>query len=193
MNVFGKNGRGWRKAKKRGVSPIIATILLVAITVVLAAVLYVLISGLTHGPGNAPLGTTYGFGSATQQTSPATGAPAWCAASHQCWEVSISSASGPTISELSFIVKYSTNGTAVPFVGLKISIVNLAQTQSAYTTNGASTWVTTGGLASSTAVSPTMEIWVDSGTTAGAFGQGWSITAYGSGSYTGSVGPLTLP
>ena len=41
MNVFGKNERSWRKARKRGVSPIIATILLVAITVVLAAVLYV--------------------------------------------------------------------------------------------------------------------------------------------------------
>ena len=38
-----------RRAKARGVSPIIATILLVAITVVLAAVLYVLISGLTGG------------------------------------------------------------------------------------------------------------------------------------------------
>ena len=52
MNVFGKSERSWRKAQKRAVSPIIATILLVAITVVLAAVLYVLISGLTHGPGS---------------------------------------------------------------------------------------------------------------------------------------------
>lgn len=35
--------------KKRGVSPIIATILLVAITVVLAAVLYILVTGLIGG------------------------------------------------------------------------------------------------------------------------------------------------
>ena len=36
------------------VSPVIATILMVAITVVLAAVLYVMVSGLLSGPGNAP-------------------------------------------------------------------------------------------------------------------------------------------
>ncbi len=36
------------------VSPVIATILMVAITVVLAAVLYVMVSGLITGPGNAP-------------------------------------------------------------------------------------------------------------------------------------------
>ena len=37
-----------------GVSPVIATILLVAITVVLAAVLYVLVSGLINPVGNGP-------------------------------------------------------------------------------------------------------------------------------------------
>ena len=44
-----------RKRARRGVSPIIATILLVAITVVLAAVLYVLISGLTGSTASAPI------------------------------------------------------------------------------------------------------------------------------------------
>jgi archaeal type IV pilus assembly protein PilA len=43
-----------RRNRRRGVSPIIATILLVAITVVLAAVLYVLISGLTHTGASTP-------------------------------------------------------------------------------------------------------------------------------------------
>ncbi|HYB78988.1 MAG TPA: archaellin/type IV pilin N-terminal domain-containing protein [Thermoplasmata archaeon] len=68
MNVFGKRERSWRKARKRGVSPIIATILLVAITVVLAAVLYVLISGLTHGTGSAPLGTNFSWGTPINTT-----------------------------------------------------------------------------------------------------------------------------
>lgn len=36
--------------RRRGVSPIIATILLVAIAMVLAAVLYILVSGITNGP-----------------------------------------------------------------------------------------------------------------------------------------------
>jgi len=40
----------------------------VAITVVLAAVLYVLISGLTHGAGSAPLGTNFGYGSPINDT-----------------------------------------------------------------------------------------------------------------------------
>lgn len=43
------------KNDKRGVSPIIATILLVAITVVIAAVLYVLVSGYLSGTGSSPM------------------------------------------------------------------------------------------------------------------------------------------
>jgi flagellin-like protein len=55
MNVFGRASQRWNKGRKRGVSPIIATILLVAITVVLAAVLYVLISGLVGSTASAPI------------------------------------------------------------------------------------------------------------------------------------------
>jgi len=62
MNVFGRANNRWRKSRKRGVSPIIATILLVAITVVLAAVLYVLISGLTKTGATTP----YAMGFAIQ-------------------------------------------------------------------------------------------------------------------------------
>src|SRR5580658_10823265 len=76
MNVFGHSERRWRKAQKRGVSPIIATILLVAITVVLAAVLYVLISGLTHGPGSTPIGSAFTTGKATAGTCAATSSQA---------------------------------------------------------------------------------------------------------------------
>ncbi|HEY6238498.1 MAG TPA: archaellin/type IV pilin N-terminal domain-containing protein [Thermoplasmata archaeon] len=66
MNHGTKSLQRWRKKSKRGVSPIIATILLVAITVVLAAVLYILISGLTKGPGNTPLGTSLAVQSPTE-------------------------------------------------------------------------------------------------------------------------------
>jgi len=52
------------------VSPIIATILLVAITVVLAAVLYVLISGLTHTGASTPY--TIGMSTPTE-SNPAAG------------------------------------------------------------------------------------------------------------------------
>ncbi|MCX8174229.1 MAG: type IV pilin [Thermoplasmata archaeon] len=46
------------RENKKGVSPVIATILMVAITVVLAAVLYVMVMGMMTGPGTVqqPLG-----------------------------------------------------------------------------------------------------------------------------------------
>jgi len=91
MNVFGKNERSWRKARKRGVSPIIATILLVAITVVLAAVLYVLISGLTHGTGSAPLGTNFSWGSPFNVTS---APPAGASCTAYCYSIEIAGAGG---------------------------------------------------------------------------------------------------
>jgi flagellin-like protein len=44
---------------QNAVSPVIATILMVAITVVLAAVLYVMVSGLVTGPGQTPQSIGY--------------------------------------------------------------------------------------------------------------------------------------
>jgi len=97
MNVFGKNERSWRKARKRGVSPIIATILLVAITVVLAAVLYVLISGLTHGTGAAPLGTNFSWGTPVNATSVSTtGCGAVGTAHAFCYSIEVAGASVTT-------------------------------------------------------------------------------------------------
>ncbi|MCI4351339.1 MAG: type IV pilin [Thermoplasmata archaeon] len=70
QSVNGTPERGrWGKGRKRAVSPIIATILLVAITVVLAAVLYILISGLTKGPGNTPIGTALAVGTPVGATN----------------------------------------------------------------------------------------------------------------------------
>ena len=99
MNVFGKNARSWRKARKRGVSPIIATILLVAITVVLAAVLYVLISGLTHGTGSAPLGTNFSWGTPVNVTGITTtgcGGVGTAPANGYCYSIEIAGASVTT-------------------------------------------------------------------------------------------------
>ena len=47
------------KRDEEGVSPVIATILMVAITVVLAAVLYVMVSGLISGPGTSKPQVTF--------------------------------------------------------------------------------------------------------------------------------------
>ncbi len=94
MNVFGQRERSWRKARKRAVSPIIATILLVAITVVLAAVLYVLISGLTHGTSNAPLGTNFSWASPINATGVKTSG---CAGTtNYCYTIEIAGSSVTT-------------------------------------------------------------------------------------------------
>src|SRR2546427_7506319 len=63
--------RSWIVRKdEKAVSPVIATILMVAITVVLAAVLYVMVTGLIGGgSGGNP---TIAFGSATETQTPGT-------------------------------------------------------------------------------------------------------------------------
>ena len=84
--------------KDSGVSPVIATILMVAITVVLAAVLYVMVTGFTHSPGTA---NSAGL-SASQNSA-------------NNWTLSISSVSSATIqlSNLKLVV----NGTGIPLSG----------------------------------------------------------------------------
>ncbi|MGC8580923.1 MAG: archaellin/type IV pilin N-terminal domain-containing protein [Thermoplasmata archaeon] len=62
-----KIGKIYRK--KKGVSPVIATILMVAITVVLAGVLYVMVMGLMHGPGSTPNAIGFGTVGQPQQVS----------------------------------------------------------------------------------------------------------------------------
>jgi len=100
--MFGRMER-WnrRRNRRRGVSPIIATILLVAITVVLAAVLYVLISGLTHTGASTP----YSLGMSTPaESNPAAGV--------YYGVITISPQSGLTTAMFGLAVKTST-GTAL--------------------------------------------------------------------------------
>ena len=106
MNVFGKKERSWRKGRKRGVSPIIATILLVAITVVLAAVLYVLISGLTKGPGSTPLGTAFAAGTPAESTVGTAPTGITCAATCYTYSFTIEQAGGGIAwNSINFVVK----------------------------------------------------------------------------------------
>jgi flagellin-like protein len=115
--MWNEQARSWRRKNKRGVSPIIATILLVAITVVLAAVLYILISGFTKGPGNTPLGTAFTYGSASQTSNAA--APTFCAVaagiSDWCDNLPVGSAGGGiTAASLNFAIR-DVNGNPVSF------------------------------------------------------------------------------
>jgi flagellin-like protein len=208
MNVLGHRERSWRKARKRAVSPIIATILLVAITVVLAAVLYVLISGLTHGPGSTPIGSAFTAGNPVSSTVSGAAAAA-CAAGganpaggHYIYTLTIES-STVTFGSVFFQVKTSAGAVAAPaaYEGFFVESVSSAVVACAITTaNGglsmgtAAPWIytTAGGLSPSSPLTNLYTIVVDVGT-ASPTGQGYTFNALGTGSYSGTTGALSLP
>ena len=178
MNVLGKRERSWRKARKRGVSPIIATILLVAITVVLAAVLYVLISGLTTGPGNAPLGSHFGWGTPSNTS----------AGTALTYTVGIASASGVSVSNLNLgLHSPSGNSLALATYISTIVLVNAqGSTVATYSvSNGAGTAVTgfNGVLSAGMSIQITAA--------KGLFGD--SLVGIGVGSYSGTVTSSAFP
>jgi flagellin-like protein len=184
MNVFGRASQKWRKNRNRGVSPIIATILLVAITVVLAAVLYVLISGLTGSTASAPIAlapavTGTGGGGAT-------------------WYVAVGVAPSSTIATTQFGLKV-TNTTATQVISGAVGGAGCTL-HSAYTGGTTCTGVAGKWYAVLTnATGNIVAIYLSSGwgtsvsISGGSFtvnvisaaqydGQGYSLTAYGTGS-----------
>jgi len=176
MQMWAKAERRWRKKSKRGVSPIIATILLVAITVVLAAVLYILISGLTKGPGNTPLGTALAVASANEGQK---GTNFW-------YNFSIESASGGlTLSNLAFQFQTASGGI-VTLTAPTISAIGLTGTTVGTYTVASGTWATGG----STLVSNQQQLIFQ--TTSNLVGQGDVLVVLGSGSFSGSI-QATIP
>jgi len=100
---------------REGVSPVIATILMVAITVVLAAVLYVMVSGLISGPGT----------SKPQVTTSQTGYGCSLSASPRKCEAAIASAS-PAADlgqyKVTLFVNGTQTGTAQPLTTSAITL-----------------------------------------------------------------------
>ena len=214
MNVFGQSERSWRKARKRAVSPIIATILLVAITVVLAAVLYVLISGLTHGPGSTPIGTAFAAGNPTTASPGAigTGTASTCAAGTTSLAAALNKndygytltveSSTVTMGSVLLQVKTSTGqflSTQVAFFVTNIAgnVVACAGTTAAPAGGSMSsslqfTFPTAGGVSSSSPLTTVYTIFVDMGTT-NPTGQGYTFDVAGQGSYSGTTGAINLP
>lgn len=162
--------RRWRQKGKRGVSPIIATILLVAITVVLAAVLYILISGLTKGPGNTPLGTAFAMSAAKESTK---GANFW-------YNFSVQSASGGlTWSNLNFQFQTST-GQIISLGAPAITVIGLTGSNVATYTVGTASW--TNGA---TTVTTQQQLIVQ--TTTNLQSAGDVMVSLGTGSFSGSI------
>ncbi len=208
MNVLGQRERSWRKSRKRAVSPIIATILLVAITVVLAAVLYVLISGLTHGPGSTPIGSAFTAGNPTSSicTSTYTYAANGCKGGDYIYTLTIETS---TISFASILMEVKTSSGAIVTVAsvggfsvMTISGVVAAQMTTASTTLAmTSTFGTYSAVATacngapcttSTSLTSIYTIVIDMGSGNPA-GLGYEFVGVGTGSYSGTTSPLSLP
>jgi len=208
MNVFGKNERSWRKARKRGVSPIIATILLVAITVVLAAVLYVLISGLTTGGvGSKPIGSAFSAGSPTPSICLATYTYATngCKAADYIYTLTVET-TGAAFGNVLFEVKTSSGAIDVAASVGGFSIMSIAAVVVAQMTTASTTLAMTSVFGTYSAVatacngapcsgsSPFSSIYtivIDMGT-GNPGGTGLTFVAIGTAGYSGTTS-LALP
>jgi flagellin-like protein len=181
MNMRTETTR-WRRNKgRRGVSPIIATILLVAITVVLAAVLYILISGLTKGPGNTPIGTAIAFSGVAESNFGAQ----WnytmsvqTATSGMTWSNMIFQVQGPSGALITAgLTKAVVSGTS----GCNLATYTLGVTNSWGATGATCTGVTTGASALVQS-GQTLQLQ----TSVSLNGQGDQLIIVGEGSFSGS-------
>src|SRR5579863_8161448 len=170
--------RTWRQARKRGVSPIIATILLVAITVVLAAVLYILISGLTKGPGTTPLGTSLALNHPAE-TSKGAGAT-----TNNWYNFSVASAGGGIVlNNINFQVVTSTGGIVTPGGSWTLNVVNLGGVVVGTYAWATATWT----LGGTVPMVSSMTIVVNAVGATGLSAQGDSLSVIGTGSFQGSI------
>jgi flagellin-like protein len=204
--------RSWRKARRRGVSPIDAMVLLVAISVVLGAVLYVLVAGLAHGPGATPIGSAFSAGhptggSCTAGSSQAIGAlpvAGGCKAGDFVYTLTVESSS-VAFGDIRFELKtssgliYSTGSVSSSF-----AVIDTASHVAAISVTGStmamgSAWqaygltTTSPTYSGSTPLTSLHTIVIDVGSAAPTTGQGLKLVALGAGSYSGSTSPVDLP
>ena len=174
--------RDWRrKRRQRGVSPIIATILLVAITVVLAAVLYILISGLTKGPGNTPIGTALALAPPKEASNGAG------ATTNHWYNFSVQSASsGLVMSSMNFQVQTAGAGIVAPLAAWTLNVEGISGTSIAVYSMTTGTW-TSGGT---TALASGDTVVLNVVQAAGVSGDNWIVS--GAGSYQGTIS-ISIP
>jgi flagellin-like protein len=210
----GRHGRGRRSP--RAASDIIAVILLVAITVVLAAILYVLITGLTHGPGSTPIGSAFEAAHAISSNSLGTGGGAdSCAAAtttsvasaivpgHWTYTMTVES-STVTFGSILLQVKTSAGMVADPAGAGGFFVVNsnsnvVACDLPVPVNGGLSmggpaqfTFIAASGISSVSPLTNLYTIVIDMGTTS-PVGSGFTFDAIWQGSFSGTTSPLSLP
>lgn len=182
----------WRRSSlrgnRRGVSPIIATILLVAITVALAATLYVLlIPFITHAT-TTPIGSAITW----DKSAPTTGGSGnpGCHLNHYCWYVTISYVSGSVAPSSMMLYVQGTSGLTISnsswtFTFQTTSNPPTVSAQAPGPTAGASAtpWA---GNGTSSPLPYTMQLWIDTGYPTSFAGETVYLVTSGTGGFTGS-------
>jgi len=175
----------------------VATILIVAITVVLAAVLYLVVQQLTRTTGSSPLGTVFAWGSPANESGLAT--PGCAATSHYCYHIEIA-ASGSSLSVAEFSLALQEVGgspvawpTSVQATGGAVELIGPSSpTVLANYWASNATWQTVGPFPG--AIGSGFSVVIYCGGAAEASGQGLlgeEIVAVGTGGYSGTV-PSTV-
>jgi hypothetical protein len=169
-------------------------ILLVAITVVLAAVLYVLVSDVTRGTTGAPLGSALALGPATALTG-TSATSRYCATGHGCYTVSIATAaSSLTIGDLRFAVQnapgenhlVSRGSGAISLVDPSGKIVAKSPPITVGKPLLVASWTFSPGFSAGTAFSPQFTLWIEFGIPNPA-NHGFILQATGSGPFDGTI------
>jgi|SRR5579863_3829903 flagellin-like protein len=170
MRVRARSSR-WRRSP-RAVSTIIATILLVAITVVLAAILYILITGIGKAPAKPPIGSELAVAAPTETTH----GPA----NHWYNFSVISAGSGLTLGDVLFQLQTGSGGVIPWPAGTTFTVSNFtAHTIGTY--NGATGSWSSGGSAPLTS-QDTFIVY-----TAATSLSGDRLVIFGAGSYSGQT------
>jgi FlaG/FlaF family flagellin (archaellin) len=192
------------RRRSRGVSDLVAAILIVAIGVVLAAILFVLVSGLTSGPTTAPLGADFAWGQENNVTgSTIAGCGASGGATHAfCYTIAISVSSVST-SNFVVVLRNLTGISTVLPSGVAVSIDLVSPTVSsvgcaapgttapgcvAYASAGfGSTWSNQGSFTGGVTSGFTLVIFSAGTATADGGMFGLVVSAVGTSGYSGNV------
>jgi hypothetical protein len=190
----------------------VGTILLVAIGVVLAAVLYVVVTGVAHGPGTKPIGSAFTAGKVTagtcaagsSQTLGAVAITGGCKPGDFVYTLTVE-ASTVTFGSVLFEVKKSSGVTyAGGSASSSFAILDSGSYVAALSLTGAtmamtSSWQGYGPTTAAPTYEPTTAITnlhtvvIDMGSATSTEGQNLQFVALGIGGYSGSTNPIALP
>lgn len=204
--------RRWRWGRTRGVSEILATILLVAIGIVLAAVLYVLVVGVAHGPGNVPIGSAFAAGNPRSSNGVSSAGSSTCAVTTTTLAPAVKSGdwaytldvetSTASLGNLLLQVRTATGSFDTAHIafyvvnvgGLVVACAGSSATPASGSMSSSLPFVypAAGGARSSTLPSAGNQIVLEMGSI-NPTDQGYRFVVAGQGAYSGATAAVTLP